>query len=185
MEAKAYQHPTINLNVLIQNYINVYTSKEDASTFSAHSEPGYRNDTFPKEFAKKSEAPYSAKLYPSLQLSSQETTPTNRGLDSLRVFSSDITKKQSEIYEERENLSENSHHLTEIVGFFLLGFGAILFMAVFYALIISPLIGETGHILLDFIKEDSYYCMLIPLLIPVTLAVGYANWVSIKFFRHT
>lgn len=34
------------------------------------------------------------------------------------------------------------------------------------------------------IERDIYYCYLIPLTIPVTILACYANWVSLKFFRH-
>lgn len=34
------------------------------------------------------------------------------------------------------------------------------------------------------LERDVYYCYLLPLTIPVTILVCYANWVSLKFFRH-
>ncbi len=34
------------------------------------------------------------------------------------------------------------------------------------------------------IAEDRYYCLLIPLSIPVTLLAVYLNWVGLKLFRH-
>jgi hypothetical protein len=38
--------------------------------------------------------------------------------------------------------------------------------------------------LLDALERDVYYCYLLPLTIPVTILAFYANWVSLKFFRH-
>lgn len=38
--------------------------------------------------------------------------------------------------------------------------------------------------LLDALERDQYYCYLLPLTIPVTVLAFYANWVSLKFFRH-
>lgn len=34
------------------------------------------------------------------------------------------------------------------------------------------------------IEDDVYYCYLLPLTIPVSFLAFYANWVSLKFFRH-
>lgn len=34
------------------------------------------------------------------------------------------------------------------------------------------------------IELDVYYCYLLPLTIPVSFLAFYANWVSLKFFRH-
>ncbi|TDH73859.1 hypothetical protein CCR75_000037 [Bremia lactucae] len=42
---------------------------------------------------------------------------------------------------------------------------------------------ESNSLLLAF-EKDVYYCYLVPLTIPVTILACYANWVSLKFFRH-
>ncbi|KAF4315624.1 hypothetical protein BBO99_00009621 [Phytophthora kernoviae] len=42
---------------------------------------------------------------------------------------------------------------------------------------------ETPSLLLA-LERDVYYCYLLPLTIPVTILACYANWVSLKFFRH-
>lgn len=44
--------------------------------------------------------------------------------------------------------------------------------------------GAAGGGFLDAVERDVYYCYLIPLTIPVTILAFYANWVSLKFFRH-
>ncbi|KAF1779700.1 Phosphatidylinositol N-acetylglucosaminyltransferase subunit Y [Phytophthora cactorum] len=41
-----------------------------------------------------------------------------------------------------------------------------------------------GFGLLLALESDVYYCFLVPLTIPVTILACYANWVSLKFFRH-
>lgn len=38
--------------------------------------------------------------------------------------------------------------------------------------------------LLSAMESDTYYCYLVPLTIPITMVACYANWVSLKFFRH-
>jgi len=185
METKTFPRPVINLNLWVQNYINISQYKQD-SCFSAqfpHSKT--TRDPFTKEHAKG-----SPKSLNPQQLFKTASSPTS----SLASLASDHEtlpsleikqlEKTSQIYEERATPAENSH-LYELFGFFLIGFAVLLFTLTTYALILSPLIGETGHSLLDFIREDYYYSLLIPLMVPVTLCVGYVNWVSIKFFRHS
>ncbi|KAK1928511.1 hypothetical protein P3T76_015980 [Phytophthora citrophthora] len=58
-----------------------------------------------------------------------------------------------------------------------------------YAMIFSKLLPEDSpdipsSNLLVALERDVYYCYLIPLTIPVTILTFYANWVSLKFFRH-
>ena len=36
----------------------------------------------------------------------------------------------------------------------------------------------------DFLEDARYYSYLLPLLLPVTFAAVFINWVSMKFFRH-
>lgn len=43
---------------------------------------------------------------------------------------------------------------------------------------------EQSPSLLLALERDVYYCYLVPLTIPVTILACYANWVSLKFFRH-
>jgi len=179
METNTLPPPTINLNVLIQNYINIQTSNKDSFSFDETQGQKFRSDLFQNEFAKQ----YEPDSKPRRPISPLALSPILSPA-SITTFSDKIANKPSEIYEQREEL-HGADHLTELIGFFLLGFGGLLFVAVFYALIVSPLIGLTGHVLLDFIMTDNYYCMLIPLIIPMTMFLGYVNWVSIKFFRHS
>ncbi|CAG8626020.1 19755_t:CDS:2 [Rhizophagus irregularis] len=43
---------------------------------------------------------------------------------------------------------------------------------------------ETGNKTLDWIKKDEYYCLLVPLTLPVTIYAVFFNWLGMKFFRH-
>ena len=43
---------------------------------------------------------------------------------------------------------------------------------------------QVGSSLLFALESDVYYCYLVPLTIPVAILACYANWVSLKFFRH-
>lgn len=184
METKTCQAPVLNINYLIQNYINVYNNKDTQAYFTHGYEGNKRNESFYKE---------TAKQYPPSPNMKQPLSPRSSLIGSISTLpdsddicdvSTKIAKKQSQFYEQREDLLHDNH-ITEIVGFFLIGLSALLFVLVLYALIFSPLVGSTEHVLLDFIREDTYYCFLIPLLIPTTVIILYVNWVSVKFFRHT
>ena len=183
MQAKTSQAPTINLNLLIQNFINVSSTKENFPFFDQSGDQKFRNMNFPKQNAKTYRNSLSPKqLHTSVSFSTDVDSPVQTS-ENTTSFSNKVTTRQSEIYEERKQVSNS--HLMEILGFLLVGFAAFLFITVIYAVIVSPLIGDTGHIVLDFVRKDNYYCLLAPLMIPMSLAILYANWVSVKFFRHT
>jgi hypothetical protein len=71
---------------------------------------------------------------------------------------------------------------TKWIGYVLLissiGFGLLLF----YAIILSKLLPETGIYALDAIKHDEYFCFLIPLAVVPTYIVIYLNWVAMTHF---
>jgi len=45
---------------------------------------------------------------------------------------------------------------------------------------LSPL----DHPLLRSIQEDRYYCLLVPMTLPVTIIAVTLNWISMKLFKH-
>lgn len=51
-------------------------------------------------------------------------------------------------------------------------------------MVFAKLLPETGHWLVDALREDWYYSLLVPLTIPVAFVAIYLNWLSMKFFRH-
>eukprot|EP00386_Alphamonas_edax_P011332 GDKI01035959.1.p1 GENE.GDKI01035959.1~~GDKI01035959.1.p1 ORF type:complete len:108 (+),score=19.66 GDKI01035959.1:103-426(+) len=73
---------------------------------------------------------------------------------------------------------------TQLVGACLVGLAYLLFVASMYCLIISKFMPDTGNFVLDSIKRDWYYCLLIPCLVPTSFVFIYVNWVSMKYFRH-
>ncbi|KAF9381470.1 hypothetical protein CPB97_007742 [Podila verticillata] len=81
-------------------------------------------------------------------------------------------------------ISDQEPDTTYLWGY-LLFFATILgFTISMYALVASNYMPMTGNKTLDWIKQDSHYCMLVPVTIPVTvLAVGF-NWLGMKLFRH-
>jgi len=187
METGFEAAPTVNMNVFVNNYININTNAFDGKV------PDFKNfkqKAKPELRLKKIET--STSLEAPTKASSQSTSPkASLSLhDSFRAQEESQVKplisqgKQSDIYEPREEPFEDSN-MTQVIGISLIGFSAALFIGVFYAMLIAPLVGSTGHIILDFIQSDSFYCCLVPLMIPVSMMFMYANWVSIKFFRHS
>ena len=69
-------------------------------------------------------------------------------------------------------------------GIFLIIIAFLFFFINFYSIFISKLLPYTGNSFLDSVKEDRYYCLLLPVFIPATAIFVYFNWLSLKFFRH-
>ncbi|KAJ3366030.1 hypothetical protein GGF32_007530 [Allomyces javanicus] len=63
----------------------------------------------------------------------------------------------------------------------LCALGAAAFL---YAAIISKVLPATGVWWLDAIRNDWYYCFLIPLMAPVSIFFLIWNWYGKKLFRH-
>lgn len=88
---------------------------------------------------------------------------------------------------------------SHVWGYVIVLTAAVLFISSMYVMVFSKLLvledtraeadlnakpsKEGGSILLA-LERDVYYCYLVPLTIPVTILACYANWVSLKFFRH-
>ena len=73
---------------------------------------------------------------------------------------------------------------SSICGYILFFISISFFIISIYAIIISKKLSYTGNIYLDAIKDDEYYCYLLPLLIPITIIAVYLNWLGLKFFKH-
>jgi len=158
----------------IDNYLNqinplprFYLLPKPISYFFGYRAPSkdtqqkYRNEPYTKEYAKHPEAQFTTRRRSSLLDTSFKIEPKTPSSvveiekpASPTYSSGTIAQKQNEIYEQRKQLASDGQ-ITEIMGWFLVGFAAILFISVFYAIIVSPFIGETGHILLDFIRTDN------------------------------
>ena len=75
--------------------------------------------------------------------------------------------------------------MTSLTGYFLLFLSCISFSLLMMWIIGAKLLWNVeNNSILKFIQEDNYYCFLLPMAIPTTFAIVYANWVSMKFFRH-
>ena len=73
-----------------------------------------------------------------------------------------------------------------ILGYAFVFAGFLFWVVGFYSVIVSKLfMPYTGHLILDWIKDDKYYCALIPSWLLSVAIVSWVNWVSMKYFRHT
>lgn len=75
-------------------------------------------------------------------------------------------------------------------GYVIVLAAATSFVVSMYTMFFSKLTAvseQTAHSdskILHVIEQDVYYCFLLPLTVPVSILAFYANWVSLKFFRH-
>ncbi|KAK2993795.1 hypothetical protein RJ640_027673 [Escallonia rubra] len=69
-------------------------------------------------------------------------------------------------------------------GWIFLIFGSTSFLAFFYAAILSKLLPRSNHAIISAIQDDSYYCFLVPLTLPILLVAVYFHWLSMKLFKH-
>ena len=184
----------INYNIYYENYININNiinthsfnpeekfSKPQTSQFDTKTQNIQKNIF--KEKAK-TFSPLNLEI-PSRISNLQPQKEVSKELLSALHQTKEIDNiAKKEIYEAREEYF-HSENLTEIMGSLIITMAAIIFIGLFYAMIGSKLLGPTGNYLLDFIRDDEYYCFLLPLMLPVTVIALYCNWVSMKFFRHS
>jgi phosphatidylinositol glycan anchor class Y biosynthesis protein len=69
-------------------------------------------------------------------------------------------------------------------GLVLIISGASSFVVFFYATVLSKMLPPSGIPLLSVIENDRYYCLLVPLTIPVLVVLVYFHWLSMKLFKH-
>ncbi|KAL1525510.1 hypothetical protein AB1Y20_020366 [Prymnesium parvum] len=51
-----------------------------------------------------------------------------------------------------------------------------------YWLLFSKLLPRTGHHVLDWLRDDTYYCVLVPLTLPVAVVAAYLRWFTNQLF---
>eukprot|EP00898_Chlorokybus_atmophyticus_P002649 jgi/Chlat1/3385/Chrsp23S03724 len=71
-------------------------------------------------------------------------------------------------------------------GAFLVLFSVLFLIATMYAILVSKWLphSENDSGLLAWIASDRYYCLLVPMTVPVTVFAIYLHWLSMKFFKH-
>jgi hypothetical protein len=79
-----------------------------------------------------------------------------------------------------------SHGLHILLGYCLIMIGFMFFVMGWYSIFISKVVMPyTGHSVLDWIKDDKYYCMALPCYLASVCFPVYFNWMAMKYFRHT
>ncbi|KAF9585720.1 hypothetical protein BGW38_001059 [Lunasporangiospora selenospora] len=81
-------------------------------------------------------------------------------------------------------ISDEEPDTTYLWGYLLFFCTMTGFTVSMYALVASNYMPMTGNKILDWIKQDSHYCMLVPVTIPVTVLAVLFNWLGMKLFRH-
>ena len=78
-----------------------------------------------------------------------------------------------------------SHEMTSLIGYALIFLGLSVWFCGFYSIFISKiLMPQTDHVILDWIKDDLFYCCIVPSYMMCMLPLLYFNWSSMKYFRH-
>ncbi|KAJ1991197.1 hypothetical protein GGI26_004334 [Coemansia sp. RSA 1358] len=73
---------------------------------------------------------------------------------------------------------------TPVYGYALLALTAALFVLAMYALVVSKFMPHTGVAFLDSVKDDRYFCLLMPMTGLSFVFAVFWNWLGMKFFRH-
>ncbi|KAG0258735.1 hypothetical protein BG011_003107 [Mortierella polycephala] len=87
-------------------------------------------------------------------------------------------------------ISDQEPDTTYLWGYLLFFATMVGFTVSMYALVASKYMPMTGNkartlfVTLDWIMQDSHYCMLVPVTIPVTVLAVLFNWLGMKLFRH-
>lgn len=95
-------------------------------------------------------------------------------------------KKPESLKELAKHSRYKSIATDKVLGVLFIITALVIFTFSLYAFIISKFfMPYTGNQILDWIKDDEYYCCLIPSTIVTTLLFMYVNWVAMKYFRHS
>ncbi|KAK1295379.1 hypothetical protein QJS10_CPA16g01136 [Acorus calamus] len=74
--------------------------------------------------------------------------------------------------------------MESIWAWIFLSFGFVSFFGFFFAAIVSKLLPPFDNWVLSAIQSDGYYCLLVPLTLPVLMFAIYLHWLSMKLFKH-
>ncbi|RKP19061.1 hypothetical protein ROZALSC1DRAFT_14467 [Rozella allomycis CSF55] len=87
----------------------------------------------------------------------------------------------------------NSYDVTPFSGIILLVFAFLFFAVSCYSILASKFLPDSGIKVLDcryklkwidYIKYDQYYCLVLPMIIPVFLIFVFWNWLGIKLYTN-
>uniref|UniRef100_A0A0E0JTF6 Uncharacterized protein n=1 Tax=Oryza punctata TaxID=4537 RepID=A0A0E0JTF6_ORYPU len=75
-------------------------------------------------------------------------------------------------------------HRDQLIGSVFIAFGIVLFVGFFYAAVLTKMLPPYENRFLSAIQNDRYYCLLVPLTLPVIIVAVYLHWLSMKMFKH-
>uniref|UniRef100_J3L7P8 Uncharacterized protein n=1 Tax=Oryza brachyantha TaxID=4533 RepID=J3L7P8_ORYBR len=75
-------------------------------------------------------------------------------------------------------------HRDQLIGSAFIAFGITLLAGFFYAAVLSKMLPPYENRFLSAIQNDRYYCLLVPLTLPVIIVAVYLHWLSMKMFKH-
>ncbi|KAI0500892.1 hypothetical protein KFK09_019110 [Dendrobium nobile] len=84
----------------------------------------------------------------------------------------------------RAAFSDNRSRANLVWGASSVIFGFILFSVFTFAAILSKLLPPFDNKLLSAMQKDRYYCLLVPLTLPVVIVAVYFHWLGMKLFKH-
>ena len=78
-----------------------------------------------------------------------------------------------------------SYEITHLLGWAMIFIGMSTWFFSCYSIVFAKIfMPYTGHVILDWIKDDMYYCCLMPCYMLSMTLIAYFNWSSMKLFRH-
>ncbi|KAL7197484.1 hypothetical protein ACSBR2_020095 [Camellia fascicularis] len=69
-------------------------------------------------------------------------------------------------------------------GWCFIMLGSISFLGFLSAAIVSRFLPVSENHIAIAIRNDRYYCFLVPLTLPIIVVAVYFHWLSMKFFKH-
>ncbi|KAJ1719448.1 multisubstrate pseudouridine synthase 7 [Coemansia erecta] len=108
---------------------------------------------------------------------------------SLSILRAHLTNPEFHMapqYTRRQALVMAAHEPddTWAYGAILLALTVVVFVGAVYALAVSKVMPHTGVAVLDAVKDDHYYCLLLPVSALSFVIAVFCNWLGMKYFRH-
>lgn len=173
---------SVNFNnfFTINNYFNVPTDSKKPSKFSrSDSSDNYAQKPVAKSRSHLSLEKEKSKIFLCSSKSESEIQTKDEVLQDIVCPKE---KEEVQILEKRNNYNQ---HRAEILGYLLLTVIFFFFTWLGLTFLLRVFDIRTNIALFDLASQDFYYCMLLPLLVPITTLAVYGNWVAMKFFRHS
>lgn len=107
-------------------------------------------------------------------------------MEAPNVSDSSNSINQEELFKElglRHLISFQLPASLHLTGLVLIVLSVLVLVISLYTILISKLMPYTGIVALDFVKDDEYFCYLLPLLILPTFSVVYLNWLAMNHFQ--